>query len=207
MENKHKDVRDPIVWALHEVVNKVKIPLLITRFKSGSEKDKFKIMTFLDEVYDSRLEKFYLDVLSQDYDPILKISAISSSSAYSTDAIIEMLLELTEGFKGPLAYYCLMSLYKIDHANHQEIITNFINTAIPRESNTHQIILKMMKDKDISSINRHFLCDYLMTFFSEDSINNLYTAVEACVKTYDDNILSELLVILSYHKDKTLNVL
>jgi hypothetical protein len=192
-----KTERKPILvnrvsWAMHEVENSSKVPVLIERFKKSEPLFQNKLLPIISESFDDRCFDLFVDNIRHSKNDFVVMSSLESITIYHRDECIDDIKKMAFDEKNPFRYFALSSLLNHDNIDHKKIICDIIALKLEDSSLLHQLVMNAIKIKlkDVSHVEE--IVDYVFHHLTSNNTNNRYMALEAIVKVPHEKLLRKL---------------
>jgi len=193
LEGLKGDLGMHVNWALYDIDNKIKVPLLISSFFKTSDQGKMTIVNFLTAIYDKRIAPFILKVLVSNENEMIKIMVINLCSGYSTPQIISILEKYTLEFEGIISYTAMIELYEMNGLSNSIILETFFKKSLPVDSLCHQVVLKKLGNKNISESLMEYIPNYIDFFLSSKRNDLKLLVIDICPIYTSITIITKLI--------------
>ncbi len=193
-----------VEWALHDIDNRVKIPILINEFQNGIEHDKMKILNFLTDVYDQRLESFILNTLKSKESEMIKMMTMNLSSNCQSDRVVNALEKYIGQFEGLLSYTAMIELYEINQFKNSDILEQFFEAYPDLDNLCHQIVLKALVEGPVAESLHEYVILYIEKIFSSKRLDLIHLALDVAVSFPSIAVIEELIILVKRTKIDTI---
>ncbi len=175
------DVGLHVEWAMHDVDNALKVPYLISTFRTVEDKDKIHILNFLTDVSDHRIEAFVFDIIYGNDADIIKMMALSLCSSCPTNKMITLLESLVVKYDGLMSYTALLELYEINKLSNFELVNSFMRKNVSLNDLCHQVVLKKLSDPNLDITLYDNIEDYLLGVLASEKLELVDLAIDSAV--------------------------
>jgi HEAT repeat protein len=191
---KHNETSLKLEWALHEISNKVKVPVMIKHFHRTNDQGKFRIVNYFSDTYDMRCYRLLLKIIEGKYNEFIKVSAMESIALYDRPKAVEILRRFAADNENPMSFYALSALFMHTVINREKLIVDFLNLRMPPNSLKHQLILSVIKGKE-DAFNVAEVVNYVHEMMYVDNLNLRFLAISAVKNVYTEEIFKDLVDI------------